>query len=220
MTDFLGAIYYYNTLNGTGPSANYPATFAAVIAEARSHGFTYGSLQLDSFWYPKRDAISGEVSCAWSPLGSGLDVWEACTQPGFFPDGLRNVSQEVFAGAGVAAHSRWIAPNSSYITRYSDLTWVVSPKAALPREFRDFYVRMMSHAVDEFGMVLYEQDWTGQLLQAVRGCVLTLQCTRRCKLLPKPLPFPRGTAASHSSQLTYLSFTWFGVTSLERLSAG
>lgn len=61
----------------------------------------------------------------------------------------------------VVAHSRWIAPNSSYIRTNPELDWVVSPKAALARNFQAFYELIMGHARDVFSMNVYEQDWTG-----------------------------------------------------------
>ena len=96
--------------------------------------------------------------CAWAPPDAGLDTWgEGCAGPGWFPRGVRAAQRGGMGGAGVVAHSRWVAPNATLTRALPHLGWVVSPQAALPTDFYGLYDALIGNAVENFNLKVRER---------------------------------------------------------------
>ena len=131
-----GAAYYYNA-----GGSSYTGTLEAVKAEFTSLGITLGSLQLDSWWYPKGP------DDGWS---SGGGIWTYTAAASIFQPDLAGFQ----AGLGVllATHARWIDAASPYRTQYT-----ISGNVATDPKYWDDIADYLAHS----GVATYEQDWLG-----------------------------------------------------------
>jgi hypothetical protein len=130
------ATYYYNA---GGPS--YTDTLAAVKAEFIAKGVTPGSMQLDSWWYPKGPDDS------WSSHGG---IWTYNAAPDIFPNDLSGFQSEL--GLPLITHARWIDQNSPYRGQYSISGNVVTDPA---------WWEMVASYLQAGGVKTFEQDWLG-----------------------------------------------------------
>ncbi len=131
-----GATYYYNA-GGT----SYTGTLDAVNAEFTAKGIALGSLQLDSWWYPKGP------DNAWTSHGG---IWTYTASPGIFQPDLLSFQKSL--GIPLTTHARWIDAASPYRTQY-----VMSGDVATdPQYWED----VASYLVAS-GATTYEQDWLG-----------------------------------------------------------
>jgi hypothetical protein len=131
-----GATYYYNP-GGT----SYSGTLEAVKAEFDAKGIRLGSMQLDSWWYPKGPDNS------WTGH-SGIWTYSASTAL-FQPD---LATFQTALGTPLITHARWIDANSPYRTQY-----LMSGNVATdPRYWDDIATYLQSS-----GVATYEQDWLG-----------------------------------------------------------
>jgi hypothetical protein len=129
-----GAAYYYNP---GGPS--YTDTLKAVKGEFDSKGIRLGSMQLDSWWYPKAPDDS------WSSPGG---IWVYRASPAIFQPDLASFQSGL--GLPLATHSRWIDVASPYRSEY-----VISGNVATdPSYWEDAAAYLQSS-----GVTTYEQDW-------------------------------------------------------------
>jgi hypothetical protein len=135
-----GATYYYN------PGAtSYMETLDAVRAEFAAKNVQLGSLQLDSWWYPKGPDDS------WSSH-SGIWTYTAATDL-FAPDlatfqaGLR---------APLITHARWIDAASPYRGQYT-----ISHNVATDPQYWEDTAAYLAGS----GAAIYEQDWLGDNAQ-------------------------------------------------------
>jgi hypothetical protein len=133
-----GAYYYYKTEAGM----NEEETLMAVVDEARQLKVPYGYIQLDSWWYFKKNQDG------LSP--GGLIRWEP--RPEMFPDGLKTFRQRV--GLPLILHNRWLAEENDYLADYDFLP---GDGMLLP-DGRPLYDHFMENASD-WGAITYEQDW-------------------------------------------------------------
>ncbi|HKD07571.1 MAG TPA: hypothetical protein VKB79_16840 [Bryobacteraceae bacterium] len=132
-----GATYYYNP-----GAAGYMGTLDAVRANFDAIGIRLGSLQLDSWWYPKGPDNS------WS---SHMGIWTYTAAPSLFQPSLAGFQ----AGLKVPliTHARWIDGNSPYRTQY-----VISGNVATdPQYWEDIGSYLQAADVK-----VYEQDWLGE----------------------------------------------------------
>jgi hypothetical protein len=131
-----GATYYYNP-----GSPSYTGTLESVKGEFDSKGVRLGSLQLDSWWYPKGpDDI-------WSDHEG---IWTFTAAPDLFPGGLADFRSKL--GVPLIAHSRWIDAQSPYRTQY-----VMSGDVSIDPQFWEDTGDYLQAA----GVTVYEQDWLG-----------------------------------------------------------
>jgi hypothetical protein len=129
-----GATYYYNA---GGPS--YTDTLRAVNAEFSANGIRLGSMQLDSWWYPKGP------DNAWSSHGG---IWTySATSAVFQPDLL---SFQTSLGIPLAAHARWIDAASPYRSQYT-----ISGNVATDPQYWEDVAAYLANS----GVTIYEQDW-------------------------------------------------------------
>ncbi|MDE3196293.1 MAG: hypothetical protein KGN84_08110 [Acidobacteriota bacterium] len=131
-----GATYYYNP----GPSL-YMATLDSIRREFDTIGVRLGSMQLDSWWYPKGPDNS------WS---SHQGIWTYTASPALFQPDL--ASFQAGLGVPLATHARWIDSRSPYRSQYT----ISGNVATDPRYWEDIaaYLKAAKTAV-------YEQDWLG-----------------------------------------------------------
>jgi hypothetical protein len=131
-----GATYYYNA---GGPS--YAGTLEAVKAEFNAKGIGLGSLQLDSWWYPKGP------DDVWSSHG-GIWTYTAAT-PLFQPD---LATFQATLGVPLITHARWIDAASPYRSQYT-----ISGNVATDPQ----YWENVATYLQASGVKVYEQDWLG-----------------------------------------------------------
>jgi len=134
-----GAAYYYETEEGM----NEQETLLALKADADARDIPLGSLQLDSWWYPKIEEHH--------LLGSsGLLLWEPKVE--MFPEGLAAFQEQL--GLPLIAHNRWFSDQSEYLDTYD---FIVEGDRAFPTG-PEVYQEFMANLVSWGGMT-YEQDW-------------------------------------------------------------
>jgi hypothetical protein len=130
------ATYYYNA---GGPS--YTDTLAAIRAEFAAKGVALGSMQLDSWWYPKGPDDS------WSSHGG---IWTYNAAPANFPDDLPGFESEL--ALPLITHARWIDQNSPYRGQYA-----ISGNVAVDPAWWE----MVASYLQAGGVKTFEQDWLG-----------------------------------------------------------
>jgi len=135
-----GATYYYNP---GGPS--YTGTLESIKAGFDAMGIPLGSLQLDSWWYPKGPDDS------WS---SHSGIWTYTAASALFQPDLRTFQTAL--GVPLVTHARWIDVASPYRTSYA-----MSGDVAIdPQYWEDIAAYLQSS-----GAASYEQDWLGDKAQ-------------------------------------------------------
>ena len=130
-----GAYYYYNA---GGP--DYGGTLMGAKAELAAKGIRLGSLQLDSWWYPKGPDNS------WSSRGG---IWDYVASPALFPD-FATFTRDL--GIPLIAHARWIDEKSPLRSKYQISGNVATDPA---------YWREVAAYLKANGVATYEQDWLG-----------------------------------------------------------
>jgi hypothetical protein len=139
--------YYYNYIQSIG----YEGTLVAVKQNFIQHGIPVGSIQLDSWWYPKGNPP------AWNNMGSTLDKGQYLMRPdpNILPDGLGGLQQKL-GGTPLLVHSRWIDPSSPLRQQY-----IMSGNVSTdPRYWTDLATYLHAN-----GVMTYEQDWLASLAQ-------------------------------------------------------
>ena len=136
-----GATYYYNA---GGPS--YTGTLEAIRSELNAKGITLGSMQLDSWWYPKGPDNS------WR---SGGGIWTYTGTTAIFQPSLAAFQSTL--GVPLIAHARWIDVNSPLRTQYA-----MSGNIAIDPQYWEDTAAYLSSA----GVRIYEQDWLGDKAHA------------------------------------------------------
>ena len=136
------AAYYYKTESGK----DYQTTLKDAKAYFQQQGTPIGSIQLDSWWYPKGSANS------WQ--GSGTDRGGEYLYQGdktLFPNGLGSFQQSL--GLSLVTHARWIDSASPYRSMYK-MSGGVSIDPA-------FWTSIASYLKSN-GVGTYEQDWLNE----------------------------------------------------------
>ncbi|CAF3624881.1 unnamed protein product [Rotaria sp. Silwood1] len=133
-TDNSGYYYYH-----TETEMNYEETMIS-ISQKISLPFHY--IQIDSWWYYK---------------GIGNDVSEWSSRPDIFPDGLPAVHRRM-KYIPLAAHNRYWAADTIYSTNYTFVIDHINGKA-LPISNDSFWIDLFGEASQNWGLILYEQDW-------------------------------------------------------------
>lgn len=131
-----GASYYYNP-----GGASYTDTLMSIKSEFDVMGIRLGSMQLDSWWYPKGPDNS------WS---SRSGIWTYNASPALFRSELGG-----FQGAlntPLVTHARWIDAASPYRSQYQ-----MSGNVAIDPQYWETVATYLKAA----GVTTYEQDWLG-----------------------------------------------------------
>ena len=137
-----GSTFYYKTASGL----SYQDTFAALQDDFEAAGIELGSIQLDSWWYPK-----GPVG-GWH---SGGGIWSYTASPDLFTPDLATVQKQL--GLPLIAHARWIDTLSPLRKQYA-----VSGNVAIdPKYWEDTAAYFQANGIRTF-----EQDWLGDKAHA------------------------------------------------------
>lgn len=131
-----GATYYYNA-----GGLSYTDTLQAVNAELAGKGIKLGSMQLDSWWYPKGP------DDAWSSHGG---IWTYSASTGIFQPDLATFQSKL--GVPLTTHARWIDAASPYRGQYQMSGDVVTDSQ---------YWEAAASYLKSAGVSTYEQDWLG-----------------------------------------------------------
>ncbi len=140
------SFYYYNYDQALG----YPGTLQAVKQDFANRGLPIGSVQLDSWWYPKGNPP------AWNNSGATVDKGQYLLRPdpAILPDGLGGVHTSL--GVPLLVHSRWIDPTSPVRQQYQ-----MSGDVSIdPQYWTDLATYLASN-----GVMTYEQDWLAMFAQ-------------------------------------------------------
>ena len=131
-----GSAYYYHPTDPT----QYAPQLLQMPALFGSAGIPLGSLELDSWYYPKGSPPS------WASNASGMDSFIADTS--VFPQGLYKFEQGL--GLPLITHARWIDASSPLQNQYQ-----ISGNVAIdPKYWQDYAAYMVSN-----GVATLEQDW-------------------------------------------------------------
>ena len=140
------SFYYYNYV----PSLGYEGTLEAVKQDFAKRGLPIGTVQLDSWWYPKGSPPT------WNNLGGTVDKGQYLLRPdpAILPDGLSGV--HALLGVPLMVHSRWIDPTSPLRQQYQ-----MSGDVSIdPQYWTDLATYLASG-----GVMTYEQDWLAMFAQ-------------------------------------------------------
>ncbi|HXJ42432.1 MAG TPA: hypothetical protein VNH18_24335, partial [Bryobacteraceae bacterium] len=129
-----GATYYYDP-----GGASYVETLKSIRAEIAEKGIRLGSLQLDSWWYPK-----GPDDSWFSRSG----IWTYTAAPNLFRSDLAGFRSEF--GTPLITHARWIDSASPYRTQYQ-----MSGNVSIDPKYWDRTALYLKAG----GVGTYEQDW-------------------------------------------------------------
>ncbi|HEX4038108.1 MAG TPA: hypothetical protein VHX37_08620 [Acidobacteriaceae bacterium] len=143
-----GASYFYTF----DPQLGYRGTLLAVRKEFDELHVPFGSLQLDSWFYPKGPWADWHRT-KWTNAVGGIYRYEA--DHFLFPDGLSGFSGKL--GLPLITHSRWIDRSSPYREEYrmsGDV--IVDPR----------YWDRTAAWLRSSGVAVYEQDWLGRYAKA------------------------------------------------------
>lgn len=132
--------YYYNP-----GDISYTDTLDAINAEFTAKGVTLGSVQLDSWWYPKGP------NNRWSSQGG---IWTYTAAPELFPNGLAGFQATV--ELPLITHARWIDSGSPYRTEYAMSGNVIVDPG---------WWEMVAAYLQSSGVATFEQDWLGENAQ-------------------------------------------------------
>ena len=131
-----GSAYYYHF----GDASQYVPTLLQVPADFNGSLAPIGSVELDSWYYPKGSPAS------WKNNGGGMDSFRA--DAGIFPNGLAAFQQSL--GLPLATHARWIDPNSPLRTQYK-----MSGNVSIDPQYWKDYADYLASS----GVQIFEQDW-------------------------------------------------------------
>jgi hypothetical protein len=134
-----GAAYYYHPQDGT----QIVPTLQKVAPQFAQAGTPIGSMELDSWYYPKGSPP------AWQLNGSGMSTYQADTN--IFPTGLAAFQQSL--GLPLITHARWIDAKSPIRDKYA-----VSNNVSIdPQYWQDYAQYLVNNGVE-----VLEQDWLSQ----------------------------------------------------------
>jgi hypothetical protein len=131
-----GSAYYYHPQDGT----QIVPTLQKVPAAFAQLGAPVGSMELDSWYYPKGSPA------AWASNGAGMATFQADST--VFPQGLPAFQQSL--GIPLITHARWIDAKSDLRNKYK-----MSGNVSIdPRYWQDYANYLVASGVE-----ILEQDW-------------------------------------------------------------
>jgi len=153
-----GAYYYYLA----EPGKNMQQTMLNVLAyETGALKLPFRHAMYDSWWYWKE--CGGSPTNNWLACKGAVELWEP--RDDVFPDGFN-----FKLGLPLALHNRWwSAINNTYMRSLGfNASFIAEPAVdfAIPVQ-PDVFRYIMSRAQD-WGMVLYEQDWLVTTYRSMR----------------------------------------------------
>jgi len=133
-----GAYYYYNTEKGM----TYEQTLLELRDKALEAEIPYRYLQLDSWFYFKDN-------------NKAVTMWDAMES--VFPKGIEDFQKQLLLP--LVAHNRYWSVNTTYAKQNGGFfDFVIGNNVSVPMDpvFWDF---IMGHGREEWGLIVYEQDW-------------------------------------------------------------
>mgnify|MGYP001034620616 CR=1 FL=1 len=130
-----GGFYWYHTEE----EKNYEETIVDVY---NTSPLPIHYIQLDSWWY-------------YQGIEGGVANWTARSD--VFPDGIEGVRRRI-ENLPFVVHNRYWALDNIYIQNYSFIL-DSNNKRALPASNDSFWFDLLNHARQNWGIVVYEQDW-------------------------------------------------------------
>jgi hypothetical protein len=143
-----GGAYFYNF----DPEKGYPGTLEAVKDKFAGLGLSLGSMQLDSWFYPKGEKADWHKT-KWTDGVGGAYLYEPAKE--LFPEGLGAFSREL--GLPLITHGRWIDQFSPYHKEYKmSGNVIIDPR----------YWQKTAAWLHAANVATYEQDWMGRYAKA------------------------------------------------------
>jgi len=146
-----GAAYYYTF----DPALGYEGTLLKIRDHYRASGVDIGSLQLDSWFYPKGAEADWQKH---KKAGGGWGYYVYEPDPRIFPKGLPAFEDQL--GLPLITHSRWVDESSPYQKQYKISGNVIIDPA---------FWQTTAQWLHESNVQVYEQDWLGTQARAAEN---------------------------------------------------
>jgi hypothetical protein len=150
-----GAAYWYRT----EPGRTVKETLTAAVDDLRSRELPFGTVQLDSWWYP-HEVVRPFDTDEWEVPPTGLLRWEA--REDILPEGIDDLA-EALGRPPLAAHCRHLSSSSPYVQEVE--CWVDGDRAHPTGP--ELYERWLDSAVG-WGIETFEHDWLVEAFLGVR----------------------------------------------------
>jgi hypothetical protein len=151
-----GAAYWYRTEG----DRSVTHTLVATVDDLRARGVPFGTVQLDSWFYPHQTLRPFDTK-EWLVPPSGLMDWDARTD--ILPGGV-GALRDALGNPPLATHCRHLAAASPYVDTFD--CWVDGERAH-PKT-PALYERWLDQAV-QWGVETFEHDWLIECFLGVRG---------------------------------------------------
>ena len=150
-----GAAYWYKTEGGR----TVEETLVAAVDDLRARGVPFGTVQLDSWWYP-HEVLRPFDTDEWEVPPTGLLRWEA--REDILPEGIDHLAAAL-GRPPLAAHCRHLSSSSPYVQEVE--CWVDGDRAHPTGP--ELYERWLDTAVAA-GIETFEHDWLVEAFLGVR----------------------------------------------------
>jgi hypothetical protein len=150
-----GAAYWYRSEPGRGVTG----TLVDAVEDLRARGVPFGSVQLDSWFYP-HEVVRPFDTDEWEVPPTGLVRWEA--RDDILPDGIDALA-EALGRPPLATHCRHLSSASPYVEEFD--CWVDGDRAHPVGT--DLYERWLDSAAG-WGVETFEHDWLVEVFLGVR----------------------------------------------------
>ena len=151
-----GAAYWYRT----EPGRDVPGTLEAVVQDLRARDVPFGTVQLDSWFYPHQVLRPFDTE-EWVVPPTGLIEWEA--RDDILPDGISSLAERL-GRPPLTTHCRHLSSASPYVSEFD--CWVDGERAH--PQGPELYERWLDQA-GAWGVETFEHDWLIECWMGVRG---------------------------------------------------
>ena len=152
-----GAAYWYRTEPGLDGVAE---TLEAVVDDLRERNVPFGTVQLDSWFYPHQVLRPFDTE-EWVVPPTGLLEWDA--RDDILPEGIPALAERL-GHPPLATHCRHLSSDSPYVQEFD--CWVDGERAH-PMD-AELYERWLDQAM-AWGVETFEHDWLIECWMGVRG---------------------------------------------------
>jgi hypothetical protein len=150
-----GAAYWYRTEGGR----SVRETLTTAVDDLRTRDVPFGTVQLDSWWYP-HEVLRPFDTDEWEVPPTGLVRWEA--REDILPEGIDDLA-DALGRPPLAAHIRHLSSSSPYVQEVD--CWVDGDRAHPTGP--ELYERWLDSAVG-WGIETFEHDWLVEAFLGVR----------------------------------------------------
>ncbi|KAK0063410.1 hypothetical protein Bpfe_007051 [Biomphalaria pfeifferi] len=153
-----GAYYYYKTRDN---NTNYQDTLLAIQSYGLQMKIPYRYFQLDSWFYPKDN------------IGA-VTLWDSMET--VFPKSIEDLQNHL--RLPLVAHNRYWSVNSTYAKQNGgEFDFIFGTNVSLPND-QKFWDFLFSRARNNWGLIVYEQDWLNVQLLSTQGLMTSLTTGR------------------------------------------